>query len=328
MQVKTSDGYDNLYPQTSINNVQGIQDQYYDKEAIISNNTLTSLGLSESSTPDDVFQLLGRFNNNLGNEYLWGKYKQITEYDQEVSTNQIIVQFNVNQSQTYIINYGDSYSIDNNKKFILNNSNSLTVGRYTSPSEFNVLRGKYYFVTNAVSNSSSSLNYIEDKNAQFTTSYEGVFQEIITTSSIINFSNIRYNFELIDYLNSQNENAYPPIVADEYIYEVYGKLGGKANISIGQYTGNGQYGQSHPNILTFKFTPKIIFINAGNQVSGQSSDRFIIPGTISNFYTGGSSAYGTIASSIFSTTVSWYSPNNSTFQLNDLNVVYNYIGIG
>ena len=328
MQVKTSDGYDNLYPQTSVDNIQGIQDQYYDKEAIISNNTLTSLGLSESSTPDDVFQLLGRFNNNLGNEYLWGKYKQITEYDQEVSTSQIIVQFNVNQSQTYIINYGDSYSIDNNKKFILNNSNSLTVGRYTSPSEFNVLRGKYYFVTSAVLNSNSSINYIEDKNAQFTTQYESVFQEIITTSSIIIFSNIRYNFELIDYLNSQNENAYPPIVADEYIYEAYGKLGGKANISIGQYTGNGQYGQSHPNILTFKFTPKIIFINAGNQVSGQSSDRFIIPGTISNFYTGGSSAYGTIASSIFSTTVSWYSPNNSTFQLNDLNVVYNYIGIG
>ena len=56
MQVKTSDGYDNLYPQTSVDNVQGIQDQYYDKEEVIKNTTLQSYGLSNTDIPDSVFK--------------------------------------------------------------------------------------------------------------------------------------------------------------------------------------------------------------------------------------------------------------------------------
>lgn len=50
--------YEIVYPQTITENITDIQNYYYNKDQVITLNTLQNFGLSEVNTPDDVFQLL------------------------------------------------------------------------------------------------------------------------------------------------------------------------------------------------------------------------------------------------------------------------------
>lgn len=103
------------------------------------------------------------------------------------------------------------------------------------------------------------------------------------------------------------------------------RLIGEKNVklSVGSYTGNGNYGASKQNSLTFPFTPKLLFISS----------------TTNNVYANGwimcsgNGAYhasnGTkiIVTSTSGNTVSWYASGSAQEQLNIANTVYNYVAI-
>ena len=318
MQVKTSDGYDNLYPQTSINNVQGIQDQYYDKEAIISNNTLTSLGLSESSTPDDVFQLLGRFNNNLGNEYLWGK----GTYAENLTAigRSLILSYSPEYSTT--AEYGDSISFDSEGNAFIVNSQTVQVGYAADgvidgQNFINLIKGKYVLCNNVL--------YKFDSGAKFSVSTK--LSKYIYVESGGN--TVESKIATFGYVNSQYDDAYPPSVPDGYVYNALGRLGDKANIVTGSYVGTGTYGASNPNTLTFDFEPKLVVINGMYAVSAGTISIFV-RGMI--YYTAAYSNEIQLTNfqncSFLGVKMSWYSTRSDLWQLNESGATYYYIALG
>ena len=307
MQVKTSDGYDNLYPQTSINNVQGIQDQYYDKEAIISNNTLTSLGLSESSTPDDVFQLLGRFNNNSGNEYLWIKQFQSAELS---IGDPISVQLDPSVPPYTITVY--SQAIANTDGTVSLGGESYTYPVPSGETISNDAIGKYYMSNNQV----MQITNIEYLVGNYNKVTGNSINSIVSTS--------------ISYVNSPDSDAYP--IEDGNTYYALGQLGGFSHIEIGSYIGNGKYGKSNPNTLIFNFTPKFWGILT-SYVPGVPYDRFspipdriLLPWgeTLKNPPSGNEEM---VIPSYDGNKVSWYSNRGQDTQCNNNNYVYYYFAI-
>lgn len=99
-------------------------------------------------------------------------------------------------------------------------------------------------------------------------------------------------------------------------------LGG-VRIETGNYTGNGRYGSSNPNSLTFGFEPKLVIISGS--------------GTYINFYfwnnvgknmCGANDYASALKVTALEKTMSWYHPSNVDGQLNASNTSYNYLAIG
>lgn len=299
MQVKTSDGYDNLYPQTSIDNVQGIQDQYYDKEAIISNNTLTSLGLSESSTPDDVFQLLGRFNNNLGNEYLWIKQFQSAELSIGGS---ISAQLDPSVPPYTITVY--SQAIANTDGTVSLGGESYTYPVPSGETISNDAIGKYYMYNNQV----MQITNIEYLTGNYNKVTGNSINSIVSTSTT--------------YVNSPDSDAYP--IEDGNTYYALGQLGGFPHIEIGSYIGNGQHGQRNPTRITFSITPKIVFLLNANALP---VFPYIWKGKYIYSQNQGSTYFLSAIADSNNNRLSFYIHSSAEDQLNGKNLTYTYIAI-
>lgn len=103
--------------------------------------------------------------------------------------------------------------------------------------------------------------------------------------------------------------------------------GGGANVVPGTYTGNGTYGASNPNTLTFASAPKFLFVVPTSIEDSGVIQQFlgIVNGT-TMFYTD-----TTNSSKNFITwsgnTVSWYCVASSVRQLNKSDHVYRYVAI-
>lgn len=101
---------------------------------------------------------------------------------------------------------------------------------------------------------------------------------------------------------------------------------GVPHIVIGSYTGNGKYGSSNPNSLTFSFEPKIIFMHVYN-----TRDYNCVP--MCYIWVNGATSCASHFSGYDNTvswsghTVSWYS-NNAEQQFNENNKIYHYLVIG
>lgn len=120
----------------------------------------------------------------------------------------------------------------------------------------------------------------------------------------------------------QPVTGYPAIPANTVITYL-GQLGEPgARIEVGSYVGTGTYGQSNPNSLTFGFEPKIVFFaNAGVW-------PFVNPEQTSVMQTIGASGSNTINISWDGKSVSWYSDDYHSYQLNTAGETYYYIAIG
>lgn len=98
------------------------------------------------------------------------------------------------------------------------------------------------------------------------------------------------------------------------------------HIVIGSYTGNGKYGSSNKNSLTFSFEPKIIFMHVYN-----TRDYNCVP--MCYIWVNGATSCASHFSGYDNTvswsghTVSWYS-NNAEQQFNENNKIYHYLVIG
>lgn len=124
-----------------------------------------------------------------------------------------------------------------------------------------------------------------------------------------------------------------------------------ARIATGSYVGTGKYGKDNPNILTFDFVPKVIWIGKGgflafytNQYGHMAfEDQMLVTcpeaaGTVSVYSVQGGTLYqGIIYFTINDKTVSWYGYYNDLetgnegskhVQLNTLGETYHYFAIG
>ena len=140
----------------------------------------------------------------------------------------------------------------------------------------------------------------------------------------------QYQFNLIE-----SGDTFSPQPLNENMEKVEAALSAQLNCITGTYTGNGTYGESNPNTLTFPFEPKLVIIMSELQFClftrgvpkglGRSNavikaDRYIqsvfwIGNTMSWFVTA-------INSSESSHTT------NSTHQMNANGTTYSYLAIG
>lgn len=94
---------------------------------------------------------------------------------------------------------------------------------------------------------------------------------------------------------------------------------GNCQIEMRSYVGNGQYGQSTPNYLTFSSTPAALLITGNKAICLARGGDTV--GTIAASTTFGSGVTA-LNFSWSGKTVSYYSSSNSTTQLNDKNQAY------
>ena len=153
------------------------------------------------------------------------------------------------------------------------------------------------------------------------------FDSNVRVSALTQYTDPGIKYTVIDYVNSPDHNAYPPAVSDGYTYMALGKLGSKASIATGSYTGTGTYGSSNPNSLTFDFEPKIVFIGGKGTRGVYASFPYVWGGKYIYLQSNGTTYSNNV--SIGGNTMTWYSTNSAaSYQLNNTGTVYNYIAIG
>lgn len=97
----------------------------------------------------------------------------------------------------------------------------------------------------------------------------------------------------------------------------------------GTYTGNGTYGSSNKNTLTFTTPPSVVRISAPGVIAFGELQQGCI-GAVVQVNTGGSATFYpiTVAWSNNGKTVTWYNASSAVGQLNANNTVYHYTAIG
>lgn len=137
-------------------------------------------------------------------------------------------------------------------------------------------------------------------------------------------------------LTQDGQNVFPMTLA-EAVKSIGGPWGGNmsealdklaplmisgARIATGSYTGTGTYGADNPNTLTLPFEPKVLIVSA--MMDAQTGHTAWIYGDSSGAV---NSSYSVILS-WDNNTVSWYSPNSASYQLNGNALSYQYVAIG
>lgn len=115
-------------------------------------------------------------------------------------------------------------------------------------------------------------------------------------------------------------------------------LAGGARVECGTYTGTHTYGSDKPNTLTFGIAPKIVFVFTVSTEYGSMANTAYTGNAMGEnnvvFYYGGSSirtyssGVGTMHYTLSGNTLSWYSTQSETVQLNSGGSTYGYIAIG
>lgn len=279
--IKGSDGnYEVLYPKTN------------SSTTVINQNIINQFGLTEGSGLEDVLGELGKYN-----EYWWRRRKSasytyveertnITEavsiVDREIGSTGVLGEGYFEWSKNININISNgAFSLNNPVKVyawdtesvallqnVLNNLEKnipcyiKTFGEeYTNiyylpeNSTFN-LYAKQGFTVCSYSSGNCGIHLLA-KSDSYTNNFV-VAQKVSTHIEDIPAGEF-------EYFHSINRSAYPDSGSQNgYEYEYLGvpfdniPISGK--IEFGRYLGNGIYGESHPNILTFKFSPKFVVV--------------------------------------------------------------------
>lgn len=280
---------------------------FINKATLLKDVTAGHFGLGTDAVPDDVFGVLSRFQNGLGNEYVWGK----TEYKTapiivRLETENIKLFNNIrNNQQTF---YTEANLV--NGTIVL--SGPITL-QYASGAGYYAYYGTtaYYLVEKTDQSTG------QDGSGYMYTAYYNVQALSVGEEKVKVF---------IGYVNSPDPNAYP--VDDGYTYTALGQLGNKVQIATGSYTGNSTYGASNPNILTFDFAPKLLILMLENQKA------FLVYGSnVATVVNAGADSSSTVVGfkmnvTFSGNTVSWYSSQGFQYQMNGNGWVVSYLAIG
>jgi hypothetical protein len=291
---------------------------------------------------------LARFQNGLGNEYVWAK--TIVQEGYEKVETPADVHLSTYANQTYTIQYSSGVDLDKDTG-VVSLAQPVTTISYTY-SQFDshvkdVVKGKY-LICNCESyvaiHGEGGISFIPT-NAEYVYSNGRAVQ--CGGSSITSVYNV--SIKDFGYVNSSNPNAYP--VNDGYTYTALGQLGDKVQIATGTYTGAGVWGVGNENSITFDFEPKLLFVcevsTYGEDMVEMYGAEVSFNGEITDFrqffwYEGLNSlrhyySSGTVASLWFSrvgNTINWRlkarqsGVQTATMQYNASGKTYAYVAIG
>lgn len=254
--------------------------------------------------------------DGIGNQYIWSIYKSRWNIVVGDETPVWITGFgepgNYTSDRVY---YADDISVDSNGNITFS-GNVSNVAPYYNGTGMEDIAGKYF---------------TRGDKSGYDISRKGVYYASGSApiTKVDNFYWVGYRAKLItteyieesSYVNSSDPNAYPPMEDDGYTYTALGQLGSKVRIETGSYVGNGTYGESNPNSLTFGFEPKLLIVGTN---SGESAHFIWIYGW-SDF--AGASESSTYPLTLNGNTISWYG-SKAQNQYNLSGTKYYYIAIG
>lgn len=289
------------------------------KNSLLRDATASLFGLGTNAVPDDVFGVLSRFQNGLGNEYVWAKTsKSATIVRSVVDSETELRMWNLEASKYLNYTYSTGVSADESGNIVL--EGIFVPTSLPSNSNINYWNGLIPFYIN-IDGSVYRINQSNSSSGNYVT-ISGFLQEVESKTVEAN--------EVIGYVNSPNPSAYP--IDDGYIYTALGQLGNKVQIATGSYTGTGTYGVSNPNSLTFDFTPKTVlfFAEATGTFAATNATHYpmiLLWGITIQFGTSssGTDNYSNVTYS--GNTMTWYSLGVGG-QFNVSGRTYRYVAIG
>lgn len=211
---------------------------------LLKETTATRYGKGGNAVPDDVLVVLSRFQNGLGNEYVWAKTTDdITYVIKEKAETQAGV-FDYGGSITFYA----SASLSDNNEIVLSDAVQVLDGYRIS--DWQIAVGTYYQSSGVVYHITRTGDSFDDSGA-CPLYGNPLFVEQIGGG-------------VVGYVNSPYFDEYPPAEDDGYTYTALGQLGAKGVIETGSYVGDNAASKS----LTFSFEPKVLLLQCkGSQES-------------------------------------------------------------
>ena len=262
MNVLGSDGqYEDIYPQTLSENVIDLQDNYYNKEQILT-QTVSDMFKISSGNPNDVFEFLGKYN-----QYWWKR--RSTGY---IEKKTLVEDGRIIAVSILKIQCSDNINIDTNGNITLASPITITV---TQSNVTNRLKYKYFYSSQDGESDTSRIYYMGtgvSANFDGTELFVSPLYEVTSEIGVGDW----------EYIRSSDRSAYPDSgVQDGYEYQYLGvpfeNLLYISKIETGSYIGTGKYGKSNPNSLTFGFEPKIVFLTNSHSNVDTSIGPYMTP---------------------------------------------------
>lgn len=309
--------------------------------ASITNETKALFGLGADAVPDDVFRVLSRFQNGLGNEYVWIKQgiEDVVLFESSV-TGRIAIQNSYDKLNLTLYNSikivdGEPVLFDEWQTFTCTYDKIASVLTTTVLSEgVKYFKDYYYGEVYCTIPGTSYGTYVASDQ------YRGFMY------NVYKYSGVGQELKPLGYVSSPDSNAYP--VDDGCTYTALGQLGdafGGVKVATGSYTGTGAYGASGAKSLAFDFAPKYVAIL--DVIYANSADRGPYPvhsndGVHNQLLTEGLPTvyrrYAGFSLSPSDTTMArksedgktiyWYDTNRANTMLNEAGSKYFYIAIG
>lgn len=298
----------------------------------LSDSTKTLYGFGSTSTPDDVFEFLGKYNQH------WWKKKKVSYSSHLSSSTETINIIKTESNGTDVgITYGTGYALTKDGRLELTNSDSVNTSwaYFDYNNVGDVLKGKYTF------NNLGILYYIPE---------DVVFNAISDSQSPDGYYLVQVNAKKIivnntideQFVYSSNRNAYQDSgELNGYEYEYIGipfdNIVRMKKFEMGSYWGTGLHGSNEPTKLTFSFEPKLLFVLPNDAWLFNGNMRLIaIRGmnTTSLRDSSSSESYVPVNIEWNGKTVSWYttlgiiSGASPSTQLNSNNTEYFYVAFG
>lgn len=299
------------------------------KATFLKDATAALYGLGTNAVPDDVLNVLSRFQNGLGNEYVWAKTRETIGMNAETT---ITLGTSAVHNTIY---YSSNVEVLYGAVSLVNPSSTNTAGELITNGS-SLLSGKYFrFGNNYESYTANTVYYVP-------------VGKTISEINSIEFVDAKECYVVIEnngYVNDPDSNAYP--IDDGYTYTALGQIGNNVRIATGSYTGTGTYGKSNPTSLTFDFPVKVLFITAYYQKPYDIAEVGSYTGGSNEYTTGsfvetwpitftsgvgfGQSSYKYGRKSADGKTFEWYTSGGGDYayyQANESGKIYRYIAIG
>lgn len=220
------------------------------KASLLKDTTASIFGLGTDALPDEVLQILGRFNSGLGNDYIWAKQKLETQ-----------VKLVPIDNYTVSVNLPDvSFYIADNTEDLVNLAEPITVIPHSDIFSLNgdTYVGKYFKHGASPTDTNQVYKFVKTINV---TADVGPAYSLGDSVSYVYASD---QYVTYGYVNSPNPQAYPPAISDGYTYTPLGKIGSPLTFVTGRYVGTGKGGSGVYTKLKFESPPKLVFVHAVN----------------------------------------------------------------
>ena len=276
---------------------------------LLKNSTAALFRLPSDAVPDDVLAYLGQYSQ------YWWKRTSISDYSPVIGTTSVQVVAEGGMSGVDTVYCSGTISISSTGIITLDNPVSCGPGTGNEPT---VLRGKYFTTTRS---GMSGVFYAATDAEAYVSGGSPLYWNVECGQVTAQQTSEPY----VDYVHSSDRDAYPDSgESGNYTYQFLGVPFDNAveapQIATGSYVGTGTYGASNPNTLTFDFEPKLVM------VVSQNSSSF---GTNSGIaWMGQPGASNGKIFTLSGNSLSWYSSDGTSSQLNNDSFTYYYFALG